>query len=79
MWCLDDKRFMRLKAIQNIFHQKLDVIYAKEEVDNFFYLLIDSFYEISRIQLAMDSELAIDNNDAILNALDLLSKEKPIQ
>lgn len=70
---------MRIKDIQNIFHQKLDAIYAKEEVDSFFYLLIDEFYEITRIQLAIDNKIGIDNNEAILNALNLLIKEKPIQ
>ncbi|WP_298238886.1 peptide chain release factor N(5)-glutamine methyltransferase [uncultured Algibacter sp.] len=70
---------MKIRDIQKIFHQKLDTIYEKEEVDSFFYLLIDAFYEITRIQLALDSEISIANNEIILNALNLLIKEKPIQ
>ena len=29
MWCLDDKGFMMLKDIQDIFHKELDVIYGE--------------------------------------------------
>ena len=58
---------MKLKDIQNKFHQELDAFYVKEEVDSFFYILIQSYYKVSRIQLAMDSDCTIDNADAILS------------
>ncbi len=70
---------MKLKDIQNTFHQELDAIYASEEVDSFFYMLIESYYKVTRLQLAMDSEFAIENKNDILNALDLLKNQKPIQ
>lgn len=70
---------MILKNAQHIFHEELDTIYGKEEVDSFFYLLIDSFYETTRIQLATNPELAIADPDALNNALELLKQEKPIQ
>lgn len=79
MWCLDDKRFMRLKDIQNTFHQELDAIYLKEEVDSFFYILIESYYNVSRIQLAMNPDYEVDDCNVILNALDSLKREKPLQ
>lgn len=70
---------MKLKDIQNTFHQELDAIYASEEVDSFFYMLIESYYKVTRLQLAMDSGFAIENKNDILNALDLLKNQKPIQ
>jgi len=70
---------MRLKDIQNTFHKELDSIYDEEEVDSFFFMLIDSYYDVSRIQLAMDSNYAIDDSEKIIDALELLKQQKPIQ
>tara|TARA_R110001583_G_scaffold166524_2_gene319283 strand:+ start:327 stop:1181 length:855 start_codon:yes stop_codon:yes gene_type:complete len=68
-----------LKDIQNIFHNELDTIYDSTEVDAFFYRLIDSFYGVSRLQLALNQAYKIEETDEIDNALILLKKEKPIQ
>ena len=70
---------MKLKDIQNRFHEELDTFYVNEEVDSFFYMLIDSYYQVSRIQLALDADYSIDKVDIILNALDLLNQQIPIQ
>ncbi|MFV9551328.1 peptide chain release factor N(5)-glutamine methyltransferase [Algibacter sp. PT7-4] len=70
---------MKLKDIQNNFHQELDAIYGKNEVDSFFFMLIEFYFNISRIQLAMDSCLVVNNSKTILNALKLLKQQKPIQ
>ncbi|MBU2951645.1 peptide chain release factor N(5)-glutamine methyltransferase [Tamlana agarivorans] len=70
---------MRLKDIQKKFHQELDAIYATEEVNSFFYTLIDVFYKVSRIDLAMDTEWSIEDDRVIQKALKQLKKHKPIQ
>ena len=70
---------MNLKTIQQQFHLELDAIYPKEEVDSFFFLLIESLYKVRRIQLAMEPDLKIENSESILNALQLLKQEQPIQ
>lgn len=70
---------MKLKEIQILFHNELDALFGKEEVDNFFFILIESYYGIKRFQLAMDTNLGLENNEAILSALKLLKQEKPIQ
>ncbi|GAA4933285.1 peptide chain release factor N(5)-glutamine methyltransferase [Algibacter agarivorans] len=70
---------MKLKDIQNTYHQELDSIYGEEEVNSFFFMLIESFYGVSRIQLAMDSDYAIDDSKEIMDALELLKQQKPIQ
>ena len=79
MWCLDDKGFMKLKDIQNHFQNELNSIFEKEEIDTFFFMLIDSFYDVSRLKLAMEPGLEIKTENRIINALESLKKEKPIQ
>lgn len=70
---------MTLKDIQNIFHQELDAIYDRYEVDSFFFILIESLYEVTRIQLAMNPELLVEESDGLFNALNRLKEEEPIQ
>ena len=70
---------MNLKDLQNTFHLELDTIYGKAEVDSFFYMLINSYYKISRLKFAIEPEFSVNSNDAILKALNLLKNEKPIQ
>ncbi|MFI1745873.1 peptide chain release factor N(5)-glutamine methyltransferase [Thalassobellus sediminis] len=70
---------MKLKDIQNTFHQKLDTLYEKEEVDNFFYILIEECYNVLRLQLALDLDYDVQDIHRIFNALNLLEEEKPIQ
>jgi len=70
---------MKLKDIQNKFHEVLDATYGKEEVNSFFFMLVDFYYKISRLQLAMEPDLKIETPDAILNALEALKREQPIQ
>ncbi|MGB1307645.1 MAG: peptide chain release factor N(5)-glutamine methyltransferase [Oceanihabitans sp.] len=72
---------MKLKELQNIFHKELDSIYVKEEVDSFFFLLTEKFYQFSRLQLALDPDFTITKaeQDPIFNALHKLKQQEPIQ
>lgn len=72
---------MRLKEIQQTYHQQLDSIYGENEVNSFFYMLIDHYFNISRLQLATNFDLKITYDDSLLlqNALEELKNEKPIQ
>ncbi|MDO6597171.1 peptide chain release factor N(5)-glutamine methyltransferase [Oceanihabitans sp. 2_MG-2023] len=72
---------MKLKEIQNIFHQELDAIYGKDEVNSFFYLLIAFFYDFSRIKLALEPDKVVSDTDGefIFEALKRLKNEEPIQ
>lgn len=70
---------MRLKAIQNKFRQELGDIYPQEEVDSFFYILTETYYDIKRIGLATDSDLSVQDPSQILKALDELKEHKPLQ
>jgi len=70
---------MKLKDIQHIFHEELDATYDKHEVNSFFFILLESYYNITRIKLAMNPELIIDNSEKFFNALERLKKQEPIQ
>lgn len=70
---------MRLKDIQNTFHQELNRIYNKDEVDSFFYMLIESIYQVSRMQLALDNDYNVEKTDRIFKAFNLLKQQIPIQ
>ena len=72
---------MRLKDLQDIFHKELDEIYGKEEVNSFFFMLINEFYNVHRIELALQPETAItkEEQEPIFKALDDLKKQIPIQ
>lgn len=70
---------MNFKDIKALFHKELDHLYDLEEVDNFFFMLTDAYYKISRIDLAMQPQLSIEDTSAILSALELLKKQQPIQ
>tara|TARA_R110002051_G_scaffold56046_8_gene103953 strand:+ start:5203 stop:6072 length:870 start_codon:yes stop_codon:yes gene_type:complete len=70
-----------LKEIKNIFHLELDATYGKDEVNSFFYLLIEHYFDLERFVLAMQPELIIDKEQetVIFQALSKLKLEKPIQ
>ena len=72
---------MLLKEIKNIFHLELDAIYGKDEVNSFFYLLIEHYFDLERFVLAIQPELLIDKRQetVIFQALSELKLEKPIQ
>jgi len=70
-----------LKEIKNIFHLELDAIYGKDEVNSFFYLLIEHYFDLERFVLAIQPELIVDKEQetVIFQALSKLKLEKPIQ
>lgn len=72
---------MLLREIKNIYHSELDAIYGKEEVNSFFYLLIEHYFDLERFILAIQPELVIDKKQetVIFQALSELKLEKPIQ
>jgi release factor glutamine methyltransferase len=72
---------MLLKEIKNIYHIELDPLFPKEEVDSFFYLVIDHYLGLERFVLAMQPNLVVskENEDPLFNALSQLKQERPIQ
>ncbi|MCL4151767.1 UNVERIFIED_CONTAM: hypothetical protein GTU68_016722, partial [Idotea baltica] len=72
---------MKLKTIQIIFHKELDAIYGLNEVNSLFYLLIETYFNITRLQLALDSdsEITEEEQNPIFDALHKLKNQEPIQ
>lgn len=72
---------MLLREIKSVFHQKLDAIYGREEVNSFFYMLIEHYLHIARFAMALTPELHVDKEEEtlFLNALRRLRKQEPIQ
>ncbi len=72
---------MKLKEQKEIFLKALENDYPAEEVHSFFYLLTEAFFEIKRIDLALNPELEIDEDQVgkLDSALVRLKKHEPIQ
>lgn len=70
---------MTFKDIQHTFHQELATLYSKEEINRFFYLLIESYHEVSRMMLALNPSHSVDSSKELEKALSLLKKHIPIQ
>ncbi len=72
---------MLLREIKNVFHKELDSLYAKEEVDSFFYMLIEHYLKLERFVLALEPNLTVSKveEDPFFDALSKLKLQKPIQ
>ncbi|MCX7547447.1 peptide chain release factor N(5)-glutamine methyltransferase [Xanthomarina sp. F1114] len=72
---------MRLKDIQNIFHEELDVIFGANEVGSIFNILILHYLKINRIALVLEPELSVSKEEEqpLFEALSRLKLEEPIQ
>ena len=72
---------MLLKEFKNHFSQQLATIYPKNEVDSFFFLLIEKELDLQRIDLALNNKLSISEEKFkhLSNALSRLKSQEPIQ
>lgn len=72
---------MLLKEIKNIYHKELDDSYPKEEVDSFFYMLIEHYLKLERFVLAMQPNLVVSKEEEqpLFEALTPLRLYFPIQ
>ncbi|WP_209399955.1 peptide chain release factor N(5)-glutamine methyltransferase [Pseudozobellia sp. WGM2] len=72
---------MQLKEIRNIFHKELGGLYALEEINSFFYLLIEHHLGLERFILALKPDVTITKTEEqpLFEALSELKKFKPIQ
>ncbi len=72
---------MILKDIQNIYHKELDLIYGTNEVDSFFYLLIEHYFSLPKYITALEPDHIISKEDEsrMFTALTKLNERQPIQ
>ena len=82
MSCVDDKKFtMTLLDFNYLFKSKLDSRIDKNELDEFFYWLIDHYCNYSRMDYILNSRFKISKTQKqnLINSIDCLLKEMPIQ
>ncbi|RKF03862.1 release factor glutamine methyltransferase [Tenacibaculum lutimaris] len=72
---------MQLKDYRVHFTKELENIYPKTEIDTFFFLLIEEYLELQRIDLTLQPALKTSSEeyDLLNTALARLKKEEPIQ
>lgn len=72
---------MLLREIRTIFHSELDDLYPKEEVDSFFYLMLENYLNLERFVLALQPQLTVskDEQQPLFEGLARLKLEEPIQ
>lgn len=72
---------MKAKDLKDIFHKELDQIYGKDEVASFFYLGLEHYLNVARIQLQLDPEFTLSKpeTDVFFELLEGLKQQKPIQ
>lgn len=72
---------MTFKQYHTFFHSELESVFDAMEIDSFFYLILEKFHQLKRLDLALNPSLAMNVSDekkwkAILAELQL---QKPIQ
>jgi len=70
-----------LKDLQQIFHNQLDAMYGKEEVDSFFFICTEHYLNLRRFQLVLEPEFTITKAEynMVFKTLEGLKEQKPIQ
>lgn len=72
---------MIIKTYRQHFNASLSNIYPDTEIDTFFFLLIEAYLELQRIDISLQPNFEIDPHklDKLNKALHRLSNEEPIQ
>ena len=72
---------MQIRQYKTIFLKELSSLYDEKEVESFFYLTLEQFHHIKRIDLALNPEMEMNSQQLLRweNAVIELQKQKPIQ
>ncbi|MFC4817652.1 peptide chain release factor N(5)-glutamine methyltransferase [Flavobacterium sp. GCM10023249] len=72
---------MLLKEYKNQFAQELSAIYDVQEIDSFFYILLEAFHQMKRVDLALQPEIELDPMQLLQweTVLAQLIEQRPIQ
>jgi release factor glutamine methyltransferase len=72
---------MLLKTYKSTFLQELSSLYDEKEIESFFYIVLESFHNKKRIDLALNPAMEMDAMQLLRweSVLSDLKKEKPIQ
>ena len=72
---------MLLKNYRTQFTQELIPFFDEKEIESFFYITLDAFHQLKRINLALNPDLEIDTMQLLQweTVLSQLKEQKPIQ
>ena len=72
---------MQIKSYKDTFKKELLPIYDEQEIDSFFYIILEKLHGLKRIDLALNPETVMDGNHLKQwkNIVSDLKKQKPIQ
>lgn len=72
---------MTLKALQKLFHTKLSEHFPKNEIDTFYYWIVEEEFGLKRIDVSLNSEFQLKTHDieSLQKQLKRLSEHEPIQ
>ncbi len=72
---------MLLSEIKAIFHSELDLLYPAEEVDAFFYRMVEHYLDLQRFVLVVQPALTLSKKEEqpLFKGLARLKNEEPIQ
>jgi release factor glutamine methyltransferase len=72
---------MLLKSYKTKFFQELSSLYDEKEIESFFYLILENFHQIKRIDLALNPQMRMNDKQLLHweSILSDLKKQKPIQ
>ncbi|TCK64719.1 release factor glutamine methyltransferase [Winogradskyella wandonensis] len=72
---------MKALDVKHIFIKELGDIYQKDEAESLFFLCLEHFCDIPRIQLSLEREFTVTKaeTESLFKTLDVLKTERPIQ
>ena len=72
---------MQLRAIRDIYRKEMESLYPREEIDSFFYLIIEYHLNLERFVLALQPDLHLtrEEESPLFSCLARLKTHEPIQ
>ncbi len=72
---------MRLKDLQAIYRKELELLYDRNEIDSFFYIMSDAYLNMNRLAMSLQPDFIISKDEESLfyEGLSKLKLEQPIQ
>ncbi|MEO8235126.1 MAG: peptide chain release factor N(5)-glutamine methyltransferase [Flavobacterium sp.] len=72
---------MLIKKYRTQFIQELSSIFDEKEIESFFYIILEAFHELKRVDLVLNPDLELDNLQILQweTVLSQLKEQKPIQ
>jgi release factor glutamine methyltransferase len=72
---------MTFKEIKSSFSSELSPLFDEQEIDSFFYLVLEKYHQLKRVDLALQTNLKVSESELVQwkLVLEQLKNQKPIQ